>query len=321
MYRSCVSKSVLGDLREFLGSDERKLLHELRAVEQELKSEREASHRAADDLNFCRGEFLECEAARRRAHQELQDMEHEKLQERMEVCALRLKEKNMRLGAPHEAAKVRCEAFREGARKGEEIMLAQYEDSLARAVQRGREEGFADGARKGEEMMLLQFQDALARAVQCGREEGSAEIRAELTETSQSLRDKLDIAEAWQRRTIQKLAKEECESSRYREATAHEIAELRKELACARHEEIVRMKPVAVMSGHLRDVDVTRQEYLIANVDERGAERNAELSAACNYAVPLSGVAIEAKKSSRFRVTHRNVVPQDIAADTHGTAV
>eukprot|EP00928_Gymnodinium_smaydae_P096232 TRINITY_DN8452_c0_g2_i1.p1 TRINITY_DN8452_c0_g2~~TRINITY_DN8452_c0_g2_i1.p1 ORF type:complete len:225 (+),score=44.28 TRINITY_DN8452_c0_g2_i1:144-818(+) len=211
MHRYCAVGGVdmLLDFREFLGSDERKLVRELRAAEADLKSDREALHQLKESLETRRGELHECEASHRFTQQELHDLEREETEECMK---LRAEEASL-------AAEVRLQD-REARREVAEAECTAYNAGL----------------RRGEEMMLVQFQAALARAVQCGREEGSAEIRAEFTETAQSLRDQLATAIAAQLRSTHEFAVEAYELSQLRAESAHEIAELRKDLSCARQE-------------------------------------------------------------------------------------
>eukprot|EP00928_Gymnodinium_smaydae_P096231 TRINITY_DN8452_c0_g1_i1.p1 TRINITY_DN8452_c0_g1~~TRINITY_DN8452_c0_g1_i1.p1 ORF type:complete len:220 (+),score=49.02 TRINITY_DN8452_c0_g1_i1:138-797(+) len=204
MYRRCAigGFDMLMDFRELLGSDERKLVSELRAAGTELQGEREALHQLKESLETCRGELHEREASHRFAQQELHDLARLETEECMKLRA-------------------------EEASLAEELRLQDQE--ARREIAEAEHTAYNAGVRAGEAMMLVQFQDALARAVQCGREEGSAEIRAEL-ETVQSLRDQLATAEAKQLRAAQEFAVEAYELSRHREESAHEIAALRKEV-------------------------------------------------------------------------------------------
>eukprot|EP00928_Gymnodinium_smaydae_P069843 TRINITY_DN5362_c0_g1_i3.p1 TRINITY_DN5362_c0_g1~~TRINITY_DN5362_c0_g1_i3.p1 ORF type:complete len:324 (-),score=49.75 TRINITY_DN5362_c0_g1_i3:545-1516(-) len=206
MQSCCASRSVdvFAEVRELLGSEERKLIRQLQAAEAQLRSEREAVHRNSEDIDICRAELQESESERQ---QERITWRAELASRTMEVVR---REQSIHLEARREIAEARSKCESE------------------------RSQAFYAGARKGEEVMLAQLKDTIARAVQCGREEGSAEIRAELKETSQSLRDELDSAEEVRNRTALELTAEAHEFSRYKEDTAQEIEELRTELTFAR---------------------------------------------------------------------------------------
>eukprot|EP00928_Gymnodinium_smaydae_P069846 TRINITY_DN5362_c0_g1_i6.p1 TRINITY_DN5362_c0_g1~~TRINITY_DN5362_c0_g1_i6.p1 ORF type:complete len:324 (-),score=45.29 TRINITY_DN5362_c0_g1_i6:545-1516(-) len=206
MYRYCASGGVdrFADVRELLGSEERKLIRQLQAAEAQVRSENEAGHRAFENLEVCRGEFQESESERR---QERDTWRAELASRTMEVVR---REQSIQSRARREIAEARSKCESE------------------------RTQAFYAGAQQGEEVMLSQLKDALARAVQCGREEGSAEIRAKLKETSESLRVELDSAEEVRTRAASELTAEGREFSRYKEDTAQEIEELRTELTFAR---------------------------------------------------------------------------------------
>eukprot|EP00928_Gymnodinium_smaydae_P006913 TRINITY_DN12471_c0_g2_i3.p1 TRINITY_DN12471_c0_g2~~TRINITY_DN12471_c0_g2_i3.p1 ORF type:complete len:225 (-),score=46.08 TRINITY_DN12471_c0_g2_i3:163-810(-) len=214
---------MLGNFREMFGSDERRLMRKLQAAEQELKSEREAAQQAAENAELCRDEVRAYGVAYRNVQQKLHDADRMESIERRnfraelasQAAVFWTVEQNSNLEARRELAEVRCKAFAEGVRKGEEMMLDQ--------LQSEREEGIAAGVRKSEEVMLERHEDALVLAVQRGRQEVSEEVYA-LSEISQTLQDQLHISEATQRKTAQEVAMEERMSTLHRCETAHEIA-------------------------------------------------------------------------------------------------
>eukprot|EP00928_Gymnodinium_smaydae_P006914 TRINITY_DN12471_c0_g3_i1.p1 TRINITY_DN12471_c0_g3~~TRINITY_DN12471_c0_g3_i1.p1 ORF type:complete len:111 (-),score=24.44 TRINITY_DN12471_c0_g3_i1:9-341(-) len=90
MHRCCSSRSddlgMLGDFREFFGSDERRLIRKLQAAEQELRSEREAAQLAVENSELYRDEVRDYEASYRNAQQKLYDAERMDQHERWEFC-------------------------------------------------------------------------------------------------------------------------------------------------------------------------------------------------------------------------------------------
>eukprot|EP00928_Gymnodinium_smaydae_P001623 TRINITY_DN10588_c1_g1_i1.p1 TRINITY_DN10588_c1_g1~~TRINITY_DN10588_c1_g1_i1.p1 ORF type:complete len:438 (+),score=62.03 TRINITY_DN10588_c1_g1_i1:3-1316(+) len=244
MYRSCTSGfvDIVTGFRELLGSDERELSRDLQACADELRGERECLRQAAVNLQIFRGELHECETLHRDAEQAMQDIKRSESQAHIELRA-------------------------EGAARTAEMQVCKNACLAAR-----REIAEAES----------QFMDTFARAMQCGREEGAAAMRAELAESSHSLRYQLYVAESLQERTAHEFAVEECKWSRHREEQAQEIAQLRNELACVRRQEdVVRTQSrhchknnKITTRNYLRGVDVARQECVHANLEARGPESN-----------------------------------------------
>eukprot|EP00928_Gymnodinium_smaydae_P001620 TRINITY_DN10588_c0_g1_i1.p1 TRINITY_DN10588_c0_g1~~TRINITY_DN10588_c0_g1_i1.p1 ORF type:complete len:403 (-),score=55.91 TRINITY_DN10588_c0_g1_i1:406-1614(-) len=335
MYRSCTSEfaDVRAGFLRSLGNDEHELSLDLRTCNDEVMSERECEQQAAESLEICRSELHECEALHRDAQTKL----HETRRSESEECsALR--------------AEMRAHAAEMQLRQQNMIEAAQHE------VAEAKRESLAEGARKGEEFMMSQYEEALARAVQWGREEGSARIRAELAEASQSLRDQLHVAEQAQHWTALDLAAEKCKSSRHKEETAQEVAELRNELSCARmegvgrrvtnnialdrlrgiqefacarrQEGVGRSKTNKIALDYLRDVDVTRQKRVHLNEEDRGSESSAEFimrnanarcfETACDSYV-LHSDAVATRRSENIRATRTDDLHENWAMSSPPT--